>query len=113
MRDKLNCPNCGAPISNTNCPYCGAVFYDFAEIDAEKPTYIRIRWHGNQLIFFRARAVNVDISTRAEAIYAESFSGTNLACIPSYSATVNVEFDVYPDDDGVLFITQNPKREWK
>lgn len=26
IRDKFNCPNCGAPISNTECPYCGSVF---------------------------------------------------------------------------------------
>ena len=26
MKDELNCPNCGAPITSTECPYCGSVF---------------------------------------------------------------------------------------
>lgn len=46
MRDKLNCPNCGAPIIGTECPYCGTVFYDFATLDSMKPTYVRMKWHG-------------------------------------------------------------------
>ena len=28
MRDKLNCPNCGATITSIECPYCGSIFYD-------------------------------------------------------------------------------------
>ena len=29
MRDKLNCPNCGAPITGVECPYCGSVVTEF------------------------------------------------------------------------------------
>lgn len=26
IKNKSNCPNCGAPITGTECPYCGSVF---------------------------------------------------------------------------------------
>lgn len=32
MRDKLNCPNCGAPITSIECPYCSSVMTDVPEI---------------------------------------------------------------------------------
>ena len=28
MKDLLNCPNCGAPISGSKCEYCGTMFSD-------------------------------------------------------------------------------------
>lgn len=43
MRDKLNCPNCGAPLNGEKCPYCGTTFYDFSSIEDGKPCYMRIR----------------------------------------------------------------------
>lgn len=87
MRNKLNCPNCGAPISDTQCPYCGAVFYDFAILDTEKPTYIRMNCYG-RIITFRARMQMVAIDLGAET---------------ASNPNVNIEFDIYPDSNGVLF----------
>ena len=42
MRDRLNCPNCGAPITSTKCPYCGSVFFDFVTLDDGEQTYTQI-----------------------------------------------------------------------
>lgn len=44
MREKLNCPNCGAPIIGAKCEYCGTQFYDFADIELNKECYIRIKY---------------------------------------------------------------------
>ena len=33
MREKLNCPNCGAPLVSEKCQYCGTLFYDFSAIE--------------------------------------------------------------------------------
>lgn len=43
---KLNCPNCGAPITGIQCEYCGTMFYDFAEISDNKPKYLRVNFNG-------------------------------------------------------------------
>lgn len=42
MRDRFNCPNCGAPITSTKCPYCGSVLFDFIQLDNKKQTYTQI-----------------------------------------------------------------------
>ena len=46
MKDKLNCPNCGAPITGYKCAYCGTQFFDFADIDMNKKGYLRIKIDG-------------------------------------------------------------------
>ena len=42
--DKLNCPNCGAPIEGEICQYCGTVFVDMAVIDTKKPLCLVCLW---------------------------------------------------------------------
>lgn len=64
MRDKLNCPNCGAPITSTKCPYCGTVFYDFATLDSTKPTYIRMVWNDRIVtsrVVMRTASINFEL----------------------------------------------------
>ena len=83
MRDKLNCPNCGAPITGVECPYCGSVFYDFATLDSTRPTYIRMVWN-DQIITSRAVMRTATINIEYDAL-----------------PTIEVEFIAVPDDDGV------------
>ena len=33
MKDLLNCPNCGAPISGSKCEYCGTIFSENRDDD--------------------------------------------------------------------------------
>ena len=35
--NKLNCPNCGAPINpdNNKCSYCGTSYFDLSSIDVD------------------------------------------------------------------------------
>jgi hypothetical protein len=44
---KLNCPNCGAPISadNNKCPYCNTSYFDLSSIDInnDEPFYLKVR----------------------------------------------------------------------
>ena len=61
MMDKLNCPNCGAPITETKCPYCGTVFYDFTALSFDKPTYIKTKVYENQLIIARVMLTDFTI----------------------------------------------------
>lgn len=45
--NKLNCPNCGAPISpeNNKCEYCGTSYFDLSSLDLDKnePFYLKIK----------------------------------------------------------------------
>lgn len=52
-KKRLNCPNCGAPITGIRCEYCGTQFLDFATIDMDEPFYIRIK-QGNGLMTCKA-----------------------------------------------------------
>lgn len=83
MRDKLNCPNCGAPITSIECPYCGSVFYDFATLDSNKPTYLRLIWN-EQIVTTRVvlRSTTVNIN----------YYGLS---------SIDIELMAVPDDDGV------------
>ena len=83
MRDKLNCPNCGAPITGMECPYCGSVFYDFATLDSEKPTYIRMKWN-DQIITTRALMRSATINVEWDSL-----------------PTIEIEFIAVPDYEGV------------
>ena len=65
MREKLNCPNCGAPIEHFKCPYCGTVILDFANIDINQPTYLRIRTPGTDQLMV-VQAVPVQMALRQE-----------------------------------------------
>ena len=84
MREKTNCPNCGAPINQTICPYCGTAFYDFATLDDEKQTYIQAKI-GGQLLMFRAKMNTVEL---------EMYSYDELP-------ELEISFTVFPDDKGV------------
>ena len=35
IENKLNCPNCGAPITSKTCPYCGTTFVNYVDKDEE------------------------------------------------------------------------------
>ena len=84
MRKQLNCPNCGAPITETTCPYCGTVFYDFCAMDSDRPTYIRMNWGGNQTVF-KAYMRSADMIYSLDSLM-----------------ELHIDFVVVEDDDGTL-----------
>ena len=98
--ERHNCPNCGAPIESTQCPYCGTVFYDFTALDSDKPTYIRMNWHGNQIVF-RAimRSAEIEVSNDPIPFYVDNKREMIQTCT---EATANIEFMILEDDDGIL-----------
>ena len=98
--ERHNCPNCGAPIQSTQCPYCGTVFYDFTVLDSDKPTYIRMNWHGNQIVF-KAIMRSAEIEVRDDPI--SYYVDNKMATIKTHTeVTAGVEFMILEDDDGIL-----------
>lgn len=67
MNERLNCPNCGAPIEEEVCSYCGTVIYDFATINMDKPTYIKLRID-DKLFIFRALMTGLEAEIRDDPI---------------------------------------------
>lgn len=35
IENRLNCPNCGAPITSKTCPYCETTFINYIDQDEE------------------------------------------------------------------------------
>lgn len=102
MREKLNCPNCGAPIRGIECEYCGTMFYDFSSINLDRPTYIRI--NGPQgLATFRAQATDCSFDIDTERV--DCYGGRNqklISFICNSTYTCQLNFNILPDDDGVM-----------
>jgi hypothetical protein len=84
MKERYNCPNCGAPIESTRCPYCGTVFYDFATVNVGEPTYIRLK-ASDRILTFKAFVGEVQITHSIDEL-----------------PTANVEFVLLPDDGVIL-----------
>ena len=88
-----NCPNCGAPIESAQCPYCGTVLYDFAVMDTDKPTYIRINWHGHQIVF-KAIMRDAEVEFDTSPLYCDN--SYHIFGRPNASATIS--FDIVPEN---------------
>lgn len=89
----LNCPNCGAPIRSVECPYCGTVFYDFACIRDDNPSYIRIKVNDHYLA---CRAM---------------MQSTTLNMQPDALPEVDISFVIFPDDKGVYLEARKEEQD--
>lgn len=70
---KLNCPQCGAAITDEKCPYCGAVFYDFSTITLNEPCYIRIKARsGDKEFLLRAKVMPREMNVTVRPCYSEA-----------------------------------------
>ena len=96
MKKRYNCPNCGAPISNTECPYCGTVFYDFTSISDTDPSYIILNVN-KQAVVFRGIMRSVNIEYGHDTLYSD-----NAIITRSFCADISIGLSAIPDDQGVL-----------
>lgn len=100
MREALNCPNCGAPITSAQCEYCGTLFYDFANVEIGKPSYLRLKI-GDTLNIFKAVAEQTEIVNEAPApvLYYDN-QPLYIEKMPDWNVTIS--FRIVPDDRGIL-----------
>ena len=86
MRKKLDCPQCGAAITDEKCPYCGAVFYDFSTLTLNEPCYIKIKVNmdGDKEVLMRAKVLPQAMTMSVRPCYTEAveWHGTIDDCIP-------------------------------
>lgn len=112
------CPVCGAPVEGEKCEYCGCVIYDFANIDCDKPSYIRIRM-GNQYITMKAIAVNPVFEFSSDTTDVCDCNG-NVAktFVKNRNLTVKLELNAVIDNNNdhlcEMTISDKPYREaWR
>ena len=98
FNERLNCPNCGAPVTGEQCEYCGTIIYDFSVIDSEKPSYIKLKIHG-KLYIFKALLSSIDMKLQNEPEY--SYADNRVYCTAQIheDMTVSTEFRVIVDND--------------
>ena len=104
MRERLNCPNCGAPITSEKCEYCGTLFYDFANIERDKPCYIRMRLGDiteNGLLVFKAIPTDITIEHSCETV-GVGFEYGNKPLYAMPKMTVKLELEVVTDDENLF-----------
>ncbi len=103
--EKINCPNCGAPITGDKCEYCGTMFYDFANMEFGEVGYFRMKILDN-LFIFRARVDNVEVVENEATLWADN----NPYIAMSHSMPkINLSLSVVEDDRGVIFEKRNKK----
>lgn len=102
--DKLNCPNCGAPINpeKNKCEYCDTSYFDLSslDIDDNKPFYLKLKYN-NMIITQLVRATpKINIIANTDYIYAYGYADQKLA---SYTLTstlsTNILFEAVVDPE--------------
>lgn len=98
MKDKLNCPNCGAPITGYKCEYCGTVFYDFADLETGQTAYLRLK-HMNRIVDIKVLITDFNFeSTNLLTFYCDS---EPYYLRPDLDLRINAE--PIPDEDGTIY----------
>ena len=94
-----NCPNCGAPIEGVKCPYCGTLLLDFADIEMDKPSYVRIKMYG-KVVMLRVvpRTLDVEYNNDDVLFYADNVP--MFVCSPP-QGEIALRMDIVPDDEGI------------
>jgi len=94
LKNELNCPNCGAPITGERCEYCGSVFYDWACIDADKPFFIKYK-HGDMVRM--SKAVLTGIKFTEECTPASLYEGNVIyRTVQQPELEIDASFKVVP-----------------
>lgn len=104
---KLDCPQCGAAITDEKCPYCGAVFYDFSAITLNEPCYIKIKARsGDKEFLLRAKVIPREMNVTVRPCYAEAVEwngGLIQSRLTHSEGEIEMRFDMVEDIVGELY----------
>ena len=120
MKDRnYKCPVCGASVEGYKCEYCGCVIYDFALIDTDQPTYLRMRIRNSgdghdYIMQMKAVAVNPCIEIRYDDVQAVDLCGDEVASFrTNKTCTMSIDFQAVVDDKDVLFTLIDAERPYR
>lgn len=96
-----NCPNCGAPIESAKCPYCGTLLLDFADLDIDKPSYVRIKIH-DKIVMFKVRIKNLTATIGED--YPMFYADNNPSFIARSHDRIDIDLNMtaLPDENGII-----------
>ena len=99
---RLNCPNCGAPVTGPRCEYCGTLFLDFGALSMDAPTYIRIRME-DKYLFFRGIIRDIELKSRPTPVM---YAWNDPAIIETVPFEYELNFSAVgaPSENGLVFI---------
>ena len=96
---KTNCPNCGAPITDTKCPYCGTIYYDFANLKVGDISLIRLKL-GDALHTFKAVVTGVSIKSDPINSFYDDYT---VSTYPGWD--LDISMTIVQDVSGVLAVS--------
>lgn len=108
MNERLNCPNCGAPIEDWKCAYCGTVILSVGAIEIGAPTFVRIKTKHGKYWLVQIKITSISLEPSESVFYADN------RVIEGVSSTNHrtVELDMVPfGRSGVLGVTTDGRRE--
>lgn len=106
--DKLNCPNCGAPIDveTHKCPYCGTSYFDMSCIDFDEKTPIFLKLKiGDNYLTQKVIPTIGEITFTSEPTYCRSSDGSIMSAFTTNNyMTTNISFESLPWDGRLGYI---------
>ena len=104
MREQLNCPNCGQPITSEKCEYCGTLFLDFANVKFDhgqfEETYLRLNIDGKLYV---TKALPTDVTYNLVPAPPGAFGTCSFAfSTESRYPVLSLNFQLIPDENGEL-----------
>lgn len=108
----INCPNCGAPISDNICPYCGSVIYDFADIEVGKLCFLRVKAKG-VVMTLQAKLEDMHYWEKSDNDNVLYFDNVPYAIMGGVvDRGLDLHFTVVPEENGIVgTIYKKPKEE--
>ena len=105
MRDRLNCPNCGAPLESDICQYCKTTFYDFASLEDGVPCYMRVKCGGMNITLKAIPSVQAMVHTiEYESAY-DHFDRELMRFARSGGLDISVKFSAVQDGGALCKVT--------
>ena len=110
---------CGAPVDGYKCEYCGCVIYDFALIDTDQPTYLRMRIKNpsdgkDYIMQIKAIAVDPIVQIKYDEVeILGRFNNPVANFIQSKTCTMSVDFQAVTDEKDVLFTLIDAERPYR
>lgn len=104
--NRLNCPNCGAPINieKNKCEYCDTSYFDLSSLDigSDKPFYLKIRYN-NMIITQLVRATqDMNLTFNTDYTYAHGGKGGNqkiVSAVSNQTLSTNLTFEAVIDSE--------------
>ena len=101
--NKINCPNCGAPIApeKNKCEYCDTSYFDLSTLDlgSNEPFYLKLKYN-NIIITQLVRAIpDINLTFNTEYAYGGINNQKIVNCVLNKTLSTNLTFEAVVDPE--------------